>query len=185
LYTQLNDEELLKQYIQTNHQELLGQLYSQYIPLVYGVCLKYLQQIEDAQDAVMDIYEELNRKALLFQIDHFKSWLYSVTKNHCLQRLRKEKNLFFEDIDTQFMESDEFEHLIDVNDDKEKEQALNDCLGTLPVKQRQCIVHFFFDDFSYADIVDKTGFALNQVKSSIQNGKRNLKICMQNKIKDD
>ena len=76
------------------------------------------------------------------------------------------------------MESDEFEHLIEVNDNKEKEDALNYCLDTLPEEQRQCIVHFFFEDFSYADIVAKTGFALNKVKSYIQNGKRNLKICI-------
>jgi RNA polymerase sigma-70 factor (ECF subfamily) len=92
--------------------------------------------------------------------------------------LRKEKNRTFEEIDTRIMESDEFEHLIDVDDNKEKENALIYCLSTLPNEQRQCIVHFFFEDFSYADIVEKTGFALKNVKSYIQNGKRNLKICI-------
>jgi len=81
------------------------------------------------------------------------------------------------------VESDEFEHLIDVEEDREKERALNHCLTTLPEEQRQCIVHFFFEDFSYADIVEKTGFALNKVKSYIQNGKRNLKICILKKLK--
>ena len=182
-YTQWSDDELLKQFVQTSHQELLGQLYSRYIPLVYGLCLKYLQQTEDAEDAVTDIYEELTQKIHKYQIVNFKTWLYSVAKNHCLQLLRKEKNRIFEEIDSQIMESDEFEHLIDVDDDKEKENALNYCLTTLPEEQRQCIVHFFFDDCSYADIVEKTGFALNKVKSYIQNGKRNLKICILKKMK--
>jgi RNA polymerase sigma-70 factor (ECF subfamily) len=176
--TQWSDDELFKQFVQTANQELLGQLYTRYIPLVYGLCLKYLQQVEDAEDAVSDIYEELSRKIQHYQIDNFKTWIYSVAKNHCMQILRKEKNKFFEEIDLSNMESGEFEHLIEVDDDKEKEEALNYCLGTLPEEQRQCVVHFFFDDFSYADIVDKTGFALNKVKSYIQNGKRNLKICI-------
>ena len=182
-YTNWSDEELLKQFILTSNQELLGQLYSRYIPLIYGLCLKYLQQIEDAKDAVSNIYEELNVKIRKYQIENFRTWLYSVTTNHCLQILRKEKNRFYEDVDIQNMESDEFEHLIDINEDKEKEDALNYCLDTLPEEQRLCIIRFYFDNFSYADIVDKTGFELSKVKSYIQNGKRNLKICILKKLK--
>ena len=179
-YTQWSDNELFQQFIRISNQELLGQLYSRYIPLVYGLCLKYLGQIEDAEDAVTDIYEELFRKIHKYQIVNFRTWLYSVAKNHCFQILRKEKNRMVEEIDTRIMESDGFEHLIDTDDDREKENALNYCLTTLPEEQRQCIVHFFFEDFSYVDIVEKTGFALNKVKSYIQNGKRNLKICICN-----
>jgi len=183
LYTNWSDDELLRQFILTSNQELLGQLYLRYIPLIYGLCLKYLQQIEDAKDAVSNIYEELNAKIRNYQIENFKAWLYSLTTNYCLQILRKEKNRFFEEITIQNMESDEFEHLIDVNEDKEKEDALNDCLETLSEEQRLCIVRFYFDNFSYADIVEKTGFELNKVKSYIQNGKRNLKFCILKKLK--
>ena len=183
-YTQWSDGELLAQFVQTANQEFLGQLYSRYIPLVYGLCLKYLQQTEDAEDAVMNIYEELYEKIQNYKVENFKTWLYSVAKNHCLQILRKEKNRIVEEIDVQNMESDTFEHLIDVEDDKEKEEALNYCLTTLPEEQRRCIVHFFFDECSYADIVEKTGYALNKVKSYIQNGKRNLKICILNKVEN-
>ena len=182
-YTHWRDDELLTQFIDTSNQELLGQLYSRYIPLIYGLCLKYLQQIEDAKDAVSNIYEELNMKIRNYQIDNFKAWLYTVTTNHCLQVLRKEKNRFVEEINICNMESDEFDHLIDVGEDKAKENALNYCLDTLSKGQQRCIIHFYFDDFSYADIVDKTGFELNKVKSYIQNGKRNLKICILKKMK--
>jgi len=177
-YAQWSDDELLKQFVETSNQELLGQLYSRYVALVYGLCLKYLQQTEEAEDAVMGIYEELVRKIQNYRIENFKTWIYSVAKNHCLQILRKEKNKIFEEIDVRIMESDEFEYLIDVNDDKEKEDALNYCLDTLSEEQRQCIIHFYYEDCSYADIADKTGFVLNKVKSYIQNGKRNLKICI-------
>jgi RNA polymerase sigma-70 factor (ECF subfamily) len=183
-YTQWSDDELLTQFKETANQEVLGQLYSRYIPLVYGLCLKYLRQIEDAEDAVINLYEELSLKIHRYQIDNFKTWLYSTAKNHCLQILRKEKNRFFEENDVRDMESDEFEHLIDVEDDKEKEDALNYCLETLSEEQRQCIVLFFFEDYSYADIVEKSGFELSKVKSYIQNGKRNLRICILNIIND-
>ena len=174
----------MKHFVETSNQELLGQLYSRYVPLVYGLCLKYLRQTEEAEDAVNNIYEELTLKIHKYRIDNFKTWLYSVAKNHCLQTLRKEKNRIFEEFDANIMESDGFEHLIDVDEDKQKEDALNYCLTTLPEEQRQCIVHFFFEDFSYIDIVEKTGFALNKVKSYIQNGKRNLKICILKMVKN-
>ena len=169
---------MLKQFKETTDQEVLGQLYSRYIPLVYGLCLKYLQQIEDAEDAVINLYEELSQKIQRYQIDNFKPWIYSTAKNHCLQILRKEKKNYFEEIDIQVMESDEFEHLIDVEDNKDKEDALNYCLEKLSEEQRQCIMLFFFEDFSYADIVEKERFELSKVKSYIQNGKRNLKTCI-------
>jgi len=182
-YINWSDEELLRQFCETSNQEFLGQLYLRYIPLVYGLCLKYLQQTEDAKDAVSSIYEELNAKICNYQIENFRTWLYSVATNHCLQILRKKKNYFFEEIDVQNMESDDFEHLIDINEDKEKEDALNYCLDTLSKGQRTCIMWFYFDDFSYADIVNKTGLELKKVKSYIQNGKRNLKICILKKLK--
>ncbi|MDP4202720.1 MAG: sigma-70 family RNA polymerase sigma factor [Bacteroidota bacterium] len=177
-YKDWSDEELLQQYVTTSRQELLGQLYSRYIPLVYGLCLKYLRQQEDAEDAVMQIYEELQRKVVNFEIANFRTWLYSVAKNHCLQILRRTQGQLFQEIDERVMESDGFEHLIDTNEDIEKDKALNYCLDTLSAEQKVCVVHFFFDDWSYADIVEKTGYALTKVKSYIQNGKRNLKLCM-------
>ena len=177
-YKSWSDDELLKQFIATSNQEIFGELYSRYIPLVYGLCLKYLQQAEDAEDAVMHIYEELSKKVSNYEIVNFKTWLYSVAKNHCLQILRKGQPHFFEEIDERLMESENFEHLIDGSESEEKESALNFCLGTLPDEQKKCVSLFFLEELSYADIVEKTGFLLSKVKSYIQNGKRNLKICM-------
>jgi RNA polymerase sigma-70 factor, ECF subfamily len=177
-YEDSPDEELLRQFVATSRPELLGRLYARYIPLVYGLCLKYLRQQQDAEDAVMQIYEELQRKVPHYEIGNFRTWLYSVAKNYCLQILRRSQTEFFQEIDDRVMESENFEHLLDTDEDIEKENALNYCLETLSAEQKTCVSHFFFDDLSYADIVEKTGYALSKVKSYIQNGKRNLKQCM-------
>ena len=172
------DEELLNRYIATSDQEPLGELYSRYIPLTYGLCLKYLQHQQEAEDAVMQIYEDLIDKCLNHEISNFKSWLYSVSKNHCLQIIRKAKPNHFEEISDKVVETEPFMHLIDESSDKEKETALSMCLAGLPKAQLKCIKSFFFENCSYADIVLMTGYTLNNVKSYIQNGKRNLKTCM-------
>lgn len=176
----LSDQELLAHFVKTNDLNYLGELYQRFTPLVYGLSLKYLNDIEAAQDAVMDIFEILVNKIALYQIDNIKTWLYSVSKNHCLQILRKEKKGVFVEIDEAVMENEDFFTLIDKPQTQEEMDALSYCMGTLSDEQQQSIRYFYIEEKSYADIVDMTGFTLNKVKSYIQNGKRNLKNCIVN-----
>ena len=167
--SKLSDEELLTHYAQSGDTEYFGELYNRYIPLLYGLCLKYLQDEDRAQEAVMQLFEDLLPKLRNYEIKVFKPWLYRVAKNHCLQLLRKENKEIPLDYTINIMESDEFLHLLSEEDH---------CLEKLPEEQRTSITRFFLEEMSYADIVEQTGFTLNNVKSYIQNGKRNLKICI-------
>ena len=180
--TVATDEELLSLYRTTGDSEYFGELYKRYIPLVYGLCLKYLKHTEKAQDAVMQLYEDLSGKLNRYGIKVFRTWLYSVAKNHCLQELRKEKHEIAIDFDLQIMESDMILHLFDERHDEEQFEALRKCMEKLPEPQRVSISKFFMEEMSYADIADATGYQLKSVKSHIQNGKRNLKICIESQI---
>lgn len=150
--------------------------------LVYGVCLKYFGQPELAQDAVMDIYEHINRKIPGHDVENFPAWLYMVSKNHCLQVLRKKSNSLTVSLDDPHMqnglewhqEDDAFE--FDLADNPEDQ--LHKCIAELPDKQKICIQMFYFDKKSYADICDATNLPMDHVRSNIQNGRRNLKKCM-------
>ncbi|MDR0334163.1 MAG: sigma-70 family RNA polymerase sigma factor [Dysgonamonadaceae bacterium] len=176
--SKLDEEELLKQFFQTHESAFFGELYRRYIPLVYGLCLKYLENEELAHDAVMDIFEDLLGKIAQYEIQNFNSWLYSVAKNHCLHVIRKEKRTIFVNIEDAGVENNDFFTLIDKQETEEKNAALKYCMTTLPDEQQTSINYFYLEEKSYADIVVLTGFALNQVKSYIQNGKRNLKNCI-------
>ena len=176
----LSDEELLLEFSKTEDVSVFGELYHRYIPLVYGLCLKYLSDKDSAQDAVMDIFEAVLKKLPQYEVKNFKTWLYSVSKNHCLQHLRKEKGVFFLKVEEDFMENDDFFTLIDKPQTKEETDALAHCLGTLSNEQKKSIEFFYLEEKSYADIVELTGYALTKVKSYIQNGKRNLKSCLLN-----
>jgi RNA polymerase sigma-70 factor (ECF subfamily) len=173
------DEELLKRYRATNRTDYLGRLYDRYIPLVYGLCLKYMQREDDAQDAVMQLFEELISKVMQHDIRDFRTWLYSVARNHCLQILRSQANTIQVDLYPDFMESDETLHLFDDDEENERLPALQKCMEKLPETQQRSIRLFFMEERSYADIADVTGYSLKSVKSYIQNGKRNLKICIE------
>ncbi|MDR0430999.1 MAG: sigma-70 family RNA polymerase sigma factor [Tannerellaceae bacterium] len=176
----LTDEELLSQFKKTGNADCFGELYSRYIPLIFGVCLKYLKDADKAQDAVMQLFEDLFTKVNSYEIIVFKTWLHTVVRNHCLQIFRKENKEIRIDYDVNLMESDEFLHLLTEEENESEEiHRLKNCMEKLPEPQRISISYFFFDEMSYADIVEKTGYALSKVKSFIQNGKRNLKICIE------
>lgn len=176
--TQLSNDELFDLYKREEQTIYFGELYRRYIPMVYGVCLKYLANEADAEDAVMDLYEDLNQRMLKYAITSFHSWLYTVTKNHCLLKIRKEKQVHFVDMNEAIMENGDFFTLSDREQSAEQASALSYCLTELSSEQRTSIDFFYYENKSYADIVTITGYSLEKVKSYIQNGKRNLKNCI-------
>lgn len=205
-----SDEELLARYREKGDIGILGQLYERYMHLVYGVCLKYLEDREWAKDEVMNIFEKLVTAVLQQEIVSFSTWLYVVTKNHCLMLLRSRKS---ETVHTQamisdpvfFMENPSLVHPMgnfpeadsDTGDceadpgkgggvtdpDRRGREAdlerLEECIERLKEEQRSCIRLFFYEGCSYRQISEKLGIEENKVKSYIQNGKRNLKICIE------
>ncbi len=174
----LSNEELFELFKNGRQTAYFHELYHRYIPMLYGLCLKYLGNEPDAQDAVMDLFESLNEKVSNYTITNFHSWLYAVAKNHCLLKKRKEKQVFFEDINETIMENGDFFTLLDEKKSNEEKSALEFCMAELGVEQRTSIEYFYYENKSYADIVSITGYTLDKVKSYIQNGKRNLKNCI-------
>ena len=179
----LTDEELLVQYRKTGNNALVGVLYTRYTHLVFGVCMKYLKNEDDAQDMTLVIFEDLMEKLLKTEVQYFKSWLYQVSKNHCLMKLRKAQTVFKKEEEYKKnvlpdMESEQEAHLI-VEDEKEQElQRLEAAVETLGEEQKRCVKMFFFEEKSYQQIAQETGYSLKQVKSYLQNGKYNLKKQM-------
>jgi RNA polymerase sigma factor (sigma-70 family) len=149
--------------------------------LVYGVCLKYIKDPEDAKDCVLNIFEELVTKLQRHEVENFKGWLYQLTKNHCLMKLRKQKAVTV-NIDMSFMQSEENVHLDGELEKEENFKQMQYCLGQLNNEQRRVIELFYLNNKCYKEIAEITGIEINKVRSFIQNGRRNLKICMENRL---
>ena len=180
----ISNDDLLQLFIEGGDIAYFGELYRRYIPLLYGLCLKYLNDKEAAHDAVMDIYSNLPEKVIHYEIINFNSWLYSVAKNHCLQVQRKDKQTIFVKIEDAYVENEDFFTQIDKAQTQEEISALEYCITTLNEEQQKSIQLFFYEEKSYLDIVEITGFELSKVKSYIQNGKRNLKTCIMKVLKN-
>ena len=183
----LSDKQLLDRYILSGDLDILGTLYTQYIHLIYGVCLKYLKNRETAKDAVSKIFELLITEIPKFEIQNFRTWLYVVAKNYCLMQIRKEKTekKNYEKYSSNvFMESTHISHPIDEASDILLEKHLKKCIEELKKEQQECIVLFYFDKKCYKEISDDLNIEQKKVKSYIQNGKRNLKICIEQNQKN-
>ena len=182
-YDSLSDNELLENYYQSKNQQWIGILLERYTLLLLGVCMKYLKNEEEARDAVQQIFLKVLTEVSKYKIDYFKSWLYMVAKNHCLMKLRgsqgrqmKElKELAIEDA-----EIDKTELLANENAYNLLEQSIDE----LSEEQKQCVTLFYLKKCSYQQITDATGFTPMQVKSYIQNGKRNLRMLLERKLKN-
>lgn len=173
----VNDELLLKRYLKTGDLKLLGELFQGHSSMVYYVCNRYLQDTELSKDAVMQIFEELIVKVHKQEIRQFGSWLYVLSRNYCLMQLRSGKKMQY----VPFDDFVEFPRNLHQEDQEVKERnltALEKCLEKLPERQKESVSLFFLKEKCYKEIVDFTGYSLNDIKSYIQNGKRNLKICM-------
>jgi RNA polymerase sigma factor (sigma-70 family) len=172
-----DDEAQLNSYRKSGEIAVLGKLFEQYVPLIYGVCLKYLRDEEASKDAVMGIFEELITKVKQHDIRQFRNWVYVLSRNYCLMQLRSGKKSEEVSLD----EVMEFIPFLHPEDDNKEEafKALERCMEKLTAVQKQSVRLFYLEEKCYKEVADITGFSMNDVKSYIQNGKRNLKICLE------
>lgn len=178
-YKNLTDEALIGLYKKTDKLDIVGELYNRYVALTYGVCMKYLKDREESRDAAMQIFEKLITTLKEHEINQFKGWLYVTARNYCLMQLRSRKGKNFEEISPFIMESDAEIHLQDGPEIETNLAKLEKCIEGLGMEQKQCVQLFYLQQKCYKEITEHTGYDLNKVKSHIQNGKRNLKICME------
>ena len=179
----LSDTDLISLYKKDGDKQIVGELYKRYTRFVFSICMKYLKDEESSKDAVMQIFEKLFVDLRKHEVSNFKSWLHSVTRNYCLHIIRdskyqSQKLKDFSNSEEEVMENQLFLYQDSVTVQEERVVELERELGNLSKEQRVCVELFYLKDKSYQEIADETGYSLNQVKSYIQNGKRNLTNSM-------
>lgn len=179
-YSAISDEELVQRYRNSHETAYIGELYQRYTHLVFGVCMKYFRNEAEAEDATMQIFEKLINDLKKHHITAFKPWLHIVVKNHCMMHFRKETSQGKKMADLKYeakgsVENPEESHLEEALEKEYILQHLHEGIETLKDEQRTCVELFYLKDQSYVQISEATGYSLNEVKSYIQNGKRNLK----------
>jgi RNA polymerase sigma-70 factor (ECF subfamily) len=184
LYSHTSDQELLERYYSSQDNQWLGILLERYTLLLLGVCMKYLKNEEEAKDSVQQVFLKTITELHKYRVEYFKSWLYMVAKNHCLMKLRDKQSKQPAELKEQMAVVTEEENSKAIHIEKERQlQLMTESLWELNKEQKQCVTLFYLEKKSYQEIAHDTGFTLMQVKSYIQNGKRNLKLLLEEKLK--
>ena len=185
-YNHIDDNELLQRFYADHDNEWLGILLQRYTMLLLGVCMKYLKNEEEAKDSVQQIFLKVIQELQKYKVEYFKSWLYMVAKNHCLMKLRDRQGKLTTEINDHLTTKPEEEtNLQKLVQNDHTLDLMESALKELNTEQQQCVTLFYLQKKSYQEISDATGFSMLQVKSYIQNGKRNLKILIEQKQEDE
>ena len=183
-YKDHTDAQIINIFLESGDNSYIGELYSRYGHLVLGLCINYLKDKDEAEDAVMTIFAQLINDLKKHKVEYFKSWLYTYSKNYCLMQLRKKQTVLKKELEIKeneifLMDYNNIEHL---NEKETQIQLMQLALNELNTEQRRCLELFYLDNKSYTEIMTITGYNNNEVKSHIQNGKRNLKLKMEAKL---
>lgn len=183
----LSDDALFRLYKETKDKESFGEIYKRYAKLVYGACFKYMKNREEAKDVMMDVFEMLMEKIPKQEnINFISTWIYTVTRNKCLIKLREAKKLPKETFEYNFLEKNSDFHMENQGflrlyneEGQDQDEIIQATIEKLSPEQRACIKAFYLNNMSYKQIEEQLGFPLVKVKSHLQNGKRNLKVLLQ------
>ena len=182
----ITDQQLLEHFYADHNNEWLGILLQRYTLLLLGVCMKYLKNEDDAKDSVQQIFLKVIQELQKYKVDYFKSWLYMVAKNYCLMKLRdRQGKITMEINDRLSIKAGEETDRDKLLQNDHTLELMEEALKELNAEQQQCVTLFYLQKKSYQEISDATGYNLLQVKSYIQNGKRNLKILIEKKLQDE
>ena len=179
-YAHITDAELLDHFYNDHNNEWLGILLQRYTLLLLGTCMKYLKNEEEAKDCVQQIFMKAITELAKYRVTYFKSWIYIMARNHCLMKLR-DKNIIIPVEDNTPLAAEEMDKQA-LTDKDQTLTAMEEALDQLNTEQKTCVTLFYLQKKTYQQIADATGFNLMQVKSHIQNGKRNLKILVEKKM---
>ncbi|HMF70481.1 MAG TPA: sigma-70 family RNA polymerase sigma factor [Flavitalea sp.] len=179
----ITDQELLDNFYRDHNNNWLGILFQRYTLLLLGIGMKYLKNEEEAKDSVQQIFLKAITELHKYKVEYFKSWLYMVAKNHCLMKLRDRQHMVTTEIKEQMAVAPAEDNSLSLHLEKNRQlELMNESLDELSKEQQLCVTLFYLEKKSYQQITEQTGFNLMQVKSYIQNGKRNLKLILEKKL---
>lgn len=180
-----SDEELAELFTKSGDMAIVGELYNRYLEMLLGVSLKYLKNTEESEDAVMEIFEIIVKRLPNHEVENFKAWLYRVASNHCLDILRKQKrtrekeNELIHMYSSDTIRQEEGWMSEEIADNEALLSLMEKCIETLNSSQKETIKLFYLERKSYEEVAEKLDITWSQTRSYVQNGRRNIKKCME------
>ena len=173
----LSDEELVKLIIESRNTKIYGILYDRYSQKVYSRCLKFVSQVEEAQDLTHDLFIKVFYNLSKFQNkSSFSTWLYAVTYNHCLDYLNKKNKLPLEN-EERLLDSTPDSSIEEIEDSEIfalKAEKLKIAMERVDSKDRMILLMRYLDESSIKDIATVLQLSESAVKMRINRAKRRI-----------
>jgi RNA polymerase sigma-70 factor (ECF subfamily) len=171
----LSDDELIGYYKSSGEPYYAGILFQRYTRHLAVVTHKYMKKQADAEDALMEVFEIILKDLKTHTIGNFRAWAYSVTKHNCLKKIKSANDRKFKPESALKQVADDTNYDFDPYLLDNQIDDLKKAISNLGAEQRICIDLFYLQEKSYKEVAEITGYTLHEVKSYLQNGKRNLK----------
>ena len=181
-YSEYSDEQMVQRFQKSGDTYYAALLFERYNELTVSMSLSYLKNQMDAEDATMECFEVLVRDLATTEVKNFGGWYYSVVRNLLLKYKRQSKKVqstdLVEDVHANAAEMD-VEELFDDMPKPEMEAVLEEAFSALKEEQATALKLFFLEGKSYDAIAAAMEVDIKKVKSLIQNGKRKMKIVLE------
>lgn len=183
----LNDQHYIDLIIEGN-TNAFSALVDRYKDLVFTLSLKMLQNREEAEEAAQDtfvkIYNSLNR----FKGDSkFSTWIYKITYNNCLDRLKKQKTNRAVVPINEFTEHEvrSLMNVIDTIEETERKQMIKHCLELLPAEDNFLLTLYYFNESPLKEISEVVGINENNLKIKLYRSRKKLAGILKIKLEPE
>lgn len=165
-------EYLIKQ-CQEQNRKAQEEIYLEFSPVLFSICLRYAENYEDAQDIFQEGFIHIFNKINQFKFEgSFEGWMKRIMVNLNLEKLKKRNNLPFEDYENVIITDEEDNNEVEQNFDY---QQLLEAVHNLPPQYRQVFNLYIFEEYSHQKIAEMLSISVGTSKSNLSRARNLLK----------
>lgn len=177
-----NDDQKLIDAINKGDTKAYAQLVNRYKDLVYTLAIRMLKHREEAEEVAQDAFVKVFRSLNRFKGDSkFSTWIYRITYNTCLDRIKKNKK-HFNDVaidEITFNKLDTIDNALDHLIKEEKHTLIKNCINKLPEDSSALLTLFYFEELSLDEISKIINIEANTVKVKLFRARKKLAVILE------
>lgn len=183
----INDQHYINQIIEGN-TNVFSVLVNQYKDLVFTLAYKMLKNKEEAEEVSQDTFIKIFNSLNKFKGESkFSTWIYKITYNTCLDKLKKIKKensvVYIEDFNEHQVKV--IENILESIDEKERNQKIQECLQLLPSEEAFLLTLYYFDDQSIEEIAKVIDCNTNNVKIKLYRTRKKLASILKEQLEPE
>ena len=181
-----NDEQQLIESIKDGDTNAYANLVNRYKDLVYTLAIRMLKQREEAEEVAQDTFVKVFKSLDKFKGDSkFSTWIYKITYNTCLDRIKKNKK-HLKDVaidEFTFNKLDSIDNALEHMIKEEKHALIKNCIYKLPEDSSALLTLFYFEELSLEEISQIVNVEANTVKVKLFRARKKLAVILEHYLK--